>query len=95
MNIYFCDGCETKFQADRRTLCPQCGGIDVTYLGDIASQKLPEPQTGDHPEKIRDILKELCLEAYDKPYNGIGWEESINKALDKLTPYLTTEQIRR
>lgn len=94
MNTYLCNGCETEFQAEQTIPCPQCGGSDIDRIGDIDSQKLTEAHMENYQGEIRDILKELCLETYEKPYNSAGWDESINRTLDKLMPYLVTAQVR-
>lgn len=94
MNMYLCESCETKFQAERKTFCPQCGGTDVKDLGDIA-QKLTESQTENDPEQIWDILKELCLETSTEPYNSAKWNQAINRTVERLIPHLNLKELMK
>ncbi len=98
MKTWHCTDCDTDFQSERSTACLHCGSTDVTCPGEIASEKPPGPhsdpipgETGPLPaEDIRNILKELCVVAYESPYNGFEWDKAIQRAIEKLEPYLNT-----
>jgi hypothetical protein len=86
MKTWHCNDCETDFNAERSTACQRCGLTDISCLGEIASPGRPsQSQEG---EIIPHILKELCFQAYENPYNGREWEEAIDKTIVKLRPYL-------
>ncbi len=88
--------CDIKFQSERSTSCPKCGGIDIYLVEEIASpgpsQCQSEAISGEAGD-IFDILRELCIVAYETPYQGKEWFEAINNASERLKPFLKVETV--
>lgn len=79
---WHCLDCDTEFSAERSTACLKCGSLDIEEV------KRESPSIS-HPA-VRDILRELCLTSYESPFDGVEWQKAIDKAIEKLEPYLKT-----
>jgi len=40
------------------------------------------------PAGVRAILLTLCNETYDCSFQGVEWEDAIDKAIERLKPFL-------
>ena len=81
MKTWHCLDCDTEFNAERSTACLKCGCLDIE---EVKRESPSDP----HPA-VRAILRELCITAYDSPFDGVEWQKAIDRATKKLEPYLT------
>jgi hypothetical protein len=50
-----------------------------------------EKLEGINHTRIKEILRQLCRDTYESPFDGIDWEEAINKAIERLRLFLKNE----
>lgn len=96
MKTWHCNDpdCEIRFSAELSTTCPRCGSMDISCLGEIASPGPSQCHSGVNSEEssdIFDILKDLCLTAYDTPYMSSEWEAAIKRARERLEPFIVVK----
>jgi len=84
---YHCTDCGSEFISERSVPCLQCGSPNTCPVEENTTEGLSASHAEETQEVIRDILTELCVEAYESPYMGIEWEEAIDRAFEKLEPY--------
>ena len=94
MKSWLCNNCDLKFDSELSTVCVQCGDTDISSLPEISKESLSEAHaeaktemSGIDYEPIKDILRKLCMEAYETSFDSIEWGKAINITVEKLKPY--------
>ena len=95
MKSWHCNNCDLEFSSEVSTVCFQCGDTDISLLPEILKESLSEARREDKTEiseidyePVKDILRKLCIEAYETSFESIEWEKAINITVEKLKPYL-------
>ena len=91
MKKYECPDCFVEFVSGTTTAaCPKCGYVCIASLPEIvdpaANGKAEEVK--DTLPAVREVLQRLCMQTYDKSYQGSEWEELVDKALEELQPLM-------
>ncbi len=79
---WHCNDCGSEFISGHSTACFQCGSVDTMPAEENTKESLSAFHTeaiSDTREVIKEILKELCVEAYENPYRGKEWEEVVKE----------------
>lgn len=91
MTTWQCQECGLHFLSEHSTACLQCGSIDTISLKEKTEPepagRCTEPDKRD-TEEIKSILLNLCKETYECSYQSHEWKAAIEKAIERLKPYL-------
>ncbi len=93
MKSYHCQNCETEFQAAQASACLKCGSVGIEEVSpptEIVAPAASGEATGSNQPlpAVREVLSRLCRATYDTTFEGAGWDQLLEEALEELRPFL-------